>query len=79
MQLERDAFDEVTQIIRTSYSLRIRRRRGTAYCNRPAMGVVLMRQGFALLFSQDYRGISIDDGAEYTESLARGEQSGSWQ
>lgn len=70
MELESNSFYKVAQIVRTSYDVRVRRRRRAAHGNSPAMGVVARRQGVTFFLREHDRGVAVDDRPEYAEALA---------
>ena len=69
VQLESHPLDEVAQVICTSDDIRVRRRRSTAYGDRPAVGMVGTRERLLLLRGQDPRRVSIDNRTVYRHSL----------
>ena len=69
MQLESHPLDKVAQVICTSDDIRVRRRRSTAYGDRPAVGMVGTRERLLLLRGQDPRRVSIDNRTVYRHSL----------
>ena len=71
VQLERHPLDKIAQVVRTSHHIRVRRRRSTAYGNRPPVCMVGTGERLPLLRSQDYRSVSIDDRTVYAQSLER--------
>ena len=71
MQLERDALHEIAQVVRPAHDLRVWRGRRAANRDGPAVGVVRGGERLALLGREHDRGVAVDDGAVYAESLAR--------
>lgn len=71
MQFERNPFDEITQIVCTTYLVRIWWRSRTADSDCPPMCVLWWSCSFALLRGQNYSGISIDNWSMYCSSLER--------
>lgn len=71
MQLESDTFNEITQIICTSYDVRIWCRGRASYSNCPPMGMVRTSERLALFKGQNSCSVSIDDWTIYTKSLER--------
>ena len=71
MQLERDALDEMGQIIRPADDVGIRLGCRAAHCDGPAVGVIVdsFGQALALLQGEGRCGAAIDDGPVYGQSL----------
>ena len=76
VQLERDALDEVAQVVRAADDVRVRRRGSAAHSDGPAVRVIGRGRSIALARGEHGRGVAVDERAVDADALGDGVSDG---